>query len=297
MKTSVKILLLILCSIGAVGGVLIYLKTRVAPPSNMELSDQYAANLKSSFAAFDAIDDFEDSRAEYIRMDDMLIRYLSENDIDAKLSDEYRTKIDETYGRNLISYGFGFFQNSVWPDNQLREMLSMIESLKSDVLSTGEYAVNDDFIASADQINDIVDDYWTALRLSKSTSFKNVDDALSKIERARDYMDVDFLKNNAALVSALEQLPERIAKSHLRYIENEVNRLNNYENMTQNDFHELLNNVNSLIDEYNNTYIYGDKKPSIDSLNAKTASILSEASAYYKALEDGYYYNNGYSEY
>ena len=65
MKTSVKILLLVMFSIGAIAGVLVFAKTQVAPPSNLELVDQYSINLESSCASFDTIKDFNDSRVEY----------------------------------------------------------------------------------------------------------------------------------------------------------------------------------------------------------------------------------------
>lgn len=282
MKTSVKVLLLVLFSIGAIAGVLVFAKTRVAPPSNLELVDQYSNELKSSCASFDTIKDFNEARVEYIRLDDRLNRFISENAIDAKVSDEYRKKIDETYGKSLRSYGFNLFQKSVWPENQLNEMLSMISSLKSDKLTTGESAVSEEFIASADKINSIVGDYHTALRLSKSTSYNGVGDASSKIQKAKSYRSAEYLKNNAALVNALDALPGRIAQSHYAHVSGLVSALGGYYNVSKDYYmNTLIPRADNAINEYKNTKIYGGNKPSVSDLENRAINLVTAAMNYY----------------
>lgn len=115
---------MVIFSIGAIAGVLVFTKTQVAPPSNIEIVDQYTINLKKSCASFDTIKDFSQIRKEYIVLDDKLNRYLSENVIEVSTSDEFRKNIDLTYGKGLTAYGFNLFQKSVWPEENLREMLN-----------------------------------------------------------------------------------------------------------------------------------------------------------------------------
>ena len=282
MKTSVKILLLVLFSIGAIAGVLVFAKTRVAPPSNLELVDQYSLNLKASYASFDTIKDFNDSRVEYIRLDDKLNRFLSENAIDAKVSDEYRKKINETYGKSLRTYGFGIFQKSIWPEDKLNELLSMLISLKGDKLTTGENAVSDDFITSADKINSIIGDYRAALRLSRSTSFNGVNDASSKIQKAKSYRSAEYLKNNAALVNALDALPGRIAQSHYGHVSNLVNALGGYYSVSKDYYlNTLIPRADNAINEYKNTKIYGGNKQSVTALENQAVNLVTAAMNYY----------------
>ena len=282
MKTSVKILLLVLFSIGAIAGVLVFAKTRVAPPSNLELVDQYSLNLKASCASFDTIKDFNDSRVEYIRLDDKLNRFLSENAIDAKVSDEYRKKINETYGKSLRTYGFGIFQKSIWPEDKLNELLSMLISLKGDKLTTGENAVSDDFITSSDKINSIIGDYRAALRLSRSTSFNGVNDASSKIQKAKSYRSAEYLKNNAALVNALDALPGRIAQSHYGHVSNLVNALGGYYSVSKDYYlNTLIPRADNAINEYKNTKIYGGNKQSVTALENQAVNLVTAAMNYY----------------
>lgn len=282
MKTSVKILLLVLFSIGAIAGVLVFAKTRVAPPSNLELVDQYSLNLKASYASFDTIKDFNDSRVEYIRLDDKLNRFLSENAIDAKVSDEYRKKINETYGKSLRTYGFGIFQKSIWPEDKLNELLSMLISLKGDKLTTGENAVSDDFITSSDKINSIIGDYRAALRLSRSTSFNGVNDASSKIQKAKSYRSAEYLKNNAALVNALDALPGRIAQSHYGHVSNLVNALGGYYSVSKDYYlNTLIPRADNAINEYKNTKIYGGNKQSVTALENQAVNLVTAAMNYY----------------
>lgn len=282
MKTSIKILLLVLFAIGAIAGVLVFAKTRMAPPSNLELVDQYSISLKSSCTSFDTIKDFNDSRVEYVCLDDKLDRFLSENAIDAKVSDEYRKRINETYGRSLSAYGFSLFQKSVWSEDKLNELISMLASLKEDKLTTGETAVSDDFIASSDKINGVIADYRTALRLSRSTSFNGVSDAASKIQKAKKYRATEYLKNNAALVNALDALPGRIARSHYSHVSGLVNALGGYYSVSE-DYYKntLIPRAENAINEYKNAKIYGGNKPGVSDLEKRGVTLVEAAMSYY----------------
>lgn len=282
MKTSVKILLLVLFSIGAIAGVLVFAKTRVAPPSNLEIVNQYSINLESETKTFNDIKDFSESRSAYIRIDDRLQRFLNENAIDSKVSDEFRKKIDESYGKVLKSYSFDLLQKSVWPEEKLNEMLTMLSSLKSDKLTTGESAVTEDFIASADKINNIVGEYRTALRFSKNVSFNGVNDASSRIQKAKNYRSAEYLKNNAALVNALDILPSRIAQSHYSHVSNLVNALGNYSSVTKDYYmNTLIPRADNAITEYKNTKIYGGNKPNISDIENRAVSLVTSAMNYY----------------
>lgn len=282
MKTVVKILLLVLFSIGAIVGILVFAKTQVAPPSNIKLVDQYALNLKSTCISFDSIKDFNESYVEYSRLDDRLKRFFFEDAIDATVSDEYRKKIDETFGKNLRAYGLGLFQKSVWSEDQLNEILLMLSTLKSDKLTTGETAVSDEFLASADKINRVVGDYHAALRLSRSTSYNGVNDASSKIQKAKNYRSSEYLKNNASLVNALDALPGRIAQSHYGHVSSLVSFLGGYYNVSKDDYmNTLIPRADHAINEYKNAKIYGSSKPSVSELENRAVSLVTAAMNYY----------------
>lgn len=282
MKTAIKILLLLLFSIGAIVGVLVFAKTRVAPPSNIKLVDQYFENIKSSFDSFESIKDFTQSRKEYSRLDDKLKRFLSENVIDQETSDEYRQRIDASFGSSLISYGFGLLQKSVWPEEKLDDLLSMLVSLNSDKLSNGKPAVNADFIQSANRLNTIVDEYHTALRLSRNTSFSGVNEASAKISKAENYLNREYLVNNSNLVNSLKSLPGKVAQSHYSYVSGIVGSLGGYTNVDKDYYmNTLIPRADNAIMEYKGTKIYGNLKPDISDVENRAANFVTAAMNYY----------------
>lgn len=283
MKTSIKILLLVLFSIAAVAGVLVFIKTRVAPPSNISMENQYAIALKTSCDSFDSAGEFTQRRAEYIRLDDKLKRFLAENAIEPEMSDEYRKKIDETYGKSITDYGFGILKNSVWPEDKLNELLATLKALKADKLTTGESAVSEDFKASANKLTGILSDYHAALQLSRSTGFRGVSDASAKIAKARSYSSAPYLSNNTALTSALNALPGRIAQSHHSHVSGLVSSLKGYAGVSSDYYmNTLIPRADNAINEYKNTKIYGSSKPGIGDVESRAINYVNEAMDYYE---------------
>ena len=275
-------MLLIIFTIGAIAGILVFAKTRVSPPSNLKLVDQYSANLKSTSSIFDSIKDFSECRREYLKLDDRINRFREENVIDDKTSDTYRKKIVNIYGTRLTDYGFAIFQKSVWPEAEITAMLKMVNDLKSERLSSGEVAVNKEFLASAEKINKIMADYNAALRLSKNSAFNGLSDASSKMSKARTYSSSEYLKNNAMLVSALNSLPSRLAQSHYNQIAGMVNSLGSYTNVSKDYYmNTLVNRADKAIQEYKNTNIYGANKPSMTPLENRAENFVIAAISYY----------------
>ena len=106
MKNSIKILILVLVSLGLISGILVFAKTRVAPPKEIECINQFSKKLQIDFLSFGSINDFSECCKSYVKLEDMLNLYYNENSIDSKTADEYRKKIDDKYGKCLISYSF-----------------------------------------------------------------------------------------------------------------------------------------------------------------------------------------------
>ena len=170
----------------------------------------------------------------------------------------------------------------MWPEDRLNELLSMLTSLKCDKLTTGEDAVSDDFIASSDKINGIIADYRAALRLSRSTSFNGLNDASSKIQKAKSFRSAEYLKNNAALVNALDALPGRIAQSHYGHVSGLVNSLGSYYSVSKDYYmNTLIPRADNAINEYKNTKIYGGNKQSVSDLESRAVNLVTAAMNYY----------------
>lgn len=282
MKTSIKIILLIFFSIIAAAGVLVFAKTRVAPPSNLQFRDQYAMALLSDCKDFNDISDFQQSRLAYIEIDDKVKRFNAEDAIDTETADRYRVSIDSIYGKHISEYGYDLLKKSEWHESQLSEMLGCVDALKSDKLSTGKSAVSDEISSELARLHSIVNDYHAALNLSRSTTYSGVSDASNKISRAKKYMNEEYLKNNAQLVSALSALPGKIASSHYGYVSGLVNSLGGYMSVTEDYYNNtLIPRVDKAINEYKSTKIYGGNKQSVSSLENRAVSLIENAMNYY----------------
>ncbi len=290
MKTSIKILFLLLFSIGAIGGILIFAKTRVAPPIEIDSIDPYSTNLQSEVDRLDDVvkedsfvKDFARSQKEYIRLDDKIKRFYHEHAIDSETSDRYRKKIDATYGDCLTSYGFDLLQKSVWPKEDIDGLSRMLATLNADRLTTGEKVATVEFIASANKLNSIINDYRSALRLSRNVSFRGMENAKSKIVKAAFYRSSDYLKNNIELVDALDALAGRIAQSHYNYIRSRISSLGNFKKFESSYYNDILvPSIDKAIVEYKETTIYGnDKKPDISALESKAIYWIQLANNYY----------------
>lgn len=285
MKTFYKILLLILFSVGAVAGVLVFAKTQVAPPMSIDLVNQYNDNLESDCSSYSGMNDHQKSRREYLRLDDKLKRFSRESVIDPETADRYRRQIDETYGKDLCQFGYRFFQRTDWPDKDIRELTEMLLALRADKLSSGESAVNEEFIADSDKLNSIVSRYREARQLAHNTSFSSIDNAWNKLRQADDYASEEYLKNNHSLVADLNSMRGKLARSHYNYVASQINRLGGYTAMSEDSFTSLLENVNRVINEYKGTNIYGNDKPSIADLETRKSNYVRNAASYYSNFD------------
>lgn len=282
MKTPIKIVLLVLFSIGAVAGIFVYAKTRVSPPVDTEMIDQYAPVLAAETEKLGSITDFAAMRSAYIMMDDKVARYRHEKVIDNAASDVYRVRIDSIYGKSLLDFGYSRFKTSKWKYDDINYALELLDELLADRLTNGKAAVSSDFIAGAADIKGIVDDYHAAVRLTKRTGYSSVNDASDKIRQARNYAAHRYLKNNAALLNDLNAMPERLANSHYNYVSGLVNSLYNYASMTKDDYMRSVERVDKAINEYKGTSVYGSKKKGVDDLSRSAARIVNDAMVYYE---------------
>ncbi len=282
MKTYIKIFLLIIFTIGAIAGVLVFAKTRVSPPSNISMVDQYSDDLKSEYESFTTLKDFSQCRTGYLRLDDKLNRFFIENAIDAETSDDYRKKIDETYGNALVEYSFDIFQKREWPEDKLKELSAMLASLESDKLTDGKKAVNANYIKSAKQINTILVDYYDALRLSKSTSFTGIGDASTKISKAERYSSAEYLRNNSLLTNALHELPKKLAQSHYNHVSGIVNALGNYYYVDKDYYvNTLIQRAENAISDFKTTKIYGASKLDLSDVENRAENLVTQAMNFY----------------
>lgn len=252
---------------------MIYAKTQVAPPTNISPIDQYSQNLEAYYEQTASPEDFTQGRENWMAFGDRLRRFSKENVIDDALADEYRVKIDGRYGEDLIAYGFATFHDSTWPEQRLSNVDLLLRELEGDKLSNGQPAVDSEFTTKAAEIRRVISDYRSAWAIANSGGYRSISDSQSRLSQARTYMSAPFLQNNTALVTALGNLPKKIADAHYAYVAGQVSRLSNY-SLDETSYDNLTASVDKVIKEYRNASCYGNQKRSIEDVAARANALV-----------------------
>lgn len=284
MKSIVKIIILIVATALAIGGVMVYAKTRVAPPVATESIDQYSKNLS------DGIKLLED--AEFPNAADSLLWtllnktyiYVAESKLSEEAGDEMIAGVLSNYTPRFVEYAYDAFSKSRWSDAHHRQMLAAIQTLRGVEYHDGTAALKRDDLNALSKIQGIISDYRQARAISRQPVFRGVHDAQNTISLARKYAGSQYLSNCKDLVKDLNDVKSKIAASHYRHIQSKVNSLSQYRNHTQADYENILiPQVDAAVTEYDNKAValYGSKR-SVDPLWDKAREYYNESLEYYK---------------
>lgn len=280
MKTQIKIILLLVCALGAVSGVLMFAKTQLAPPTKLQSQDQYAPALAKAAGELASVTDVDTCTAKYYALDDKIKRYRAEDVVNDETADRNRRVLDSIYGVRLLDDAKAFYGNSVWPTAQMRSMLARLDRLNGDRLSDGRQAVTQTFSDGVAKCHRIASDYNSAWDVARSCNFRSVEDSRSKIDKANTYATAEYLSNVTALTDALNQVQSKLERSHYNTLVYKVNRLEEYRLLTPEQYVSYFEIAVNAINEYKNTNVYGSEKRSVSDLEMR-AGNLDEAAAYY----------------
>lgn len=228
MKTSIKILLLLLAIAGAVFGVLYWQKTQVEPPQNPSPDNVNYNQLKEHIAAINNGDDLDKA---FERAYDEFSFLRNENLIDSGMSDEQIRKLTEAYAPQFASNALSKLQNS-WTYDDLKRLINRVKLLSSLTYSEGDKVIVDSDVTSKFSIiNKVNTDYTKASSVASKTSYSSVDDAKRRISEANRYRSDTYLSHCPALVEKLKGLPAKIGHSHYSKVSAAVNTFaRNYRN-------------------------------------------------------------------
>ena len=285
MNKSVKILLLVIAVIIAIGGVLLFMKTIVSPPQDLEFKNQYEIALKQKIDSFKKVGS-DNLEREFATLTDLAHRFKAESNIDEKLFDKEYTEIIGVYSPKFAQYCFGQFQKSVWDDAEHKWMEDRIAQLRKLTVEDGARKIMDNYAESDGRFSIIlktIGKYREAKALSNRTVYSGLGEARSRISKANQYKQDDYLKNNAALMKALNSLPGRLEASHYATLRAKVNTLANYYSYSADSYDALSDNVVAALKEYkqNAQSVYGESR-SLSDLEADASRYYNAAVEYYK---------------
>ena len=283
MKTILKIGILLVALILAVGGIMIYAKTKVNPPTTPKQIDVYSSDLAQCKISLQNVSKKESVDSVFFTIIDRIRIYSQEG----KIRDAVTNKeLDDAVGIYMPMYlrrCFEKFEQSVWYDSDHARMLVEIADLRKIKHSDNTNVINNSTQDSLNIIIQTINRYKQARRISKSTRFTGVSNAQSVISQARLLANDKYLSNCTDLKNALNSVRSEIAQSHYRYISAQVEKLSQYRYFGQSYYdNTLVPQVDAAVTEYDNKAValYG-KKQNVEPLWARARGYYDQASSYY----------------
>ena len=284
MKVAVKIFILVLAVTLAIGGVMIYAKTKVEPPQAPRQTNQYLNDLSKCYNSFgNANNGIQEDSILFVTWNRIVI-YSQEGRISKKEADNSLDKLLGKYTPLFLKHSFDSFKHSTWYENYHQYMLLTIKELRKIKHVDGSLALKQTTNDSLTQVENIISRYNQARAISKRTHFSGVANAQSTISQARQFANDTWLSNCTDLVRALNNVRPSIAESHYNYAVSMVEKLSQFRHFSQTYYDgTLVPQVDAAVTEYDNkaSALYGSKK-NVDALWNRAKAYYNEASLYFQ---------------
>lgn len=285
MKVFVKILILVLAVTLAIGGVMIYAKTKVEPPKAPKQTNQYLYDLSNCYSSFKNVEKGNQEDSILLVTWNKINIYVKEDKINKSDADKATDALLDKYTPLFLKRSFALFKQSVWNENDHKYVLGVINSLKQMKHSDGNVALKKETKDSLTQIENIISRYNQARAISKHTHFSGIANAQSTISQARQFANDSWLSNCTDLVRALNNVKSSIAESHYNYVSSMVEKLAQYRSFSKTYYdNTLVPQVDAVVTEYDNkaSALYGSKRD-VNVLWNRAKSHYNDASLYFQS--------------
>lgn len=283
MKVAIKIFILILAITLAIGVVMIYAKTKVEPPKAPKQTNQYLNDLSKNNSALSGISgSLQEDSILSVTLNRIAV-FEKEGKISPTEADKGLDNLLSVYTPRFLKRSFDKFKQGVWYEIDHKYMLKTIRLLKQIKHSDGNLALTKNTLDSLVKVENIIDRYNRARRISKTTRFTGISNAQSVISQARQYAKDEWLSNCSDLVHALNNVKPNIAESHYNYVVSMVEKLSQFKYYSS-DYYEntLVPQVDAAVTEYDNkaSALYGSKKD-VNTLWNKAKRYYNDASSFF----------------
>lgn len=281
----IKIIILLLTFIGVVTFILVYIEA-VAPPKGVTLSNEHYESAEEDVNNISSLKVEDYDHLVYYRV----LRKLEIYKMESFISEQEYELLETSFVKNYVPVFYTFCQNyflkNDWKRNDLDSMRVRVKYLRP--LMSRITDVDDNSKAKLDSIMMVIDAYGKAWRLvreakhmEESGNFISVSDAKEKIKKAKSYRSQNPLKNCKSLVVELGNVKKNVAEAHYKSLEEKVEGLRKYDEMTEEEYNSLAVNVNIQINEYkNNISEYAVEDDSYVLID-KAEEIYKEGERYY----------------
>lgn len=287
-NTGIKIIILAITIVLAFGGVLVFYRTIVLPPTDVDYSNLHITAIEKDINGFSETKNTTFNDSIYNSVVDKLSLYKTEEFLNADEID-YQTKaLVQKYLPVFTKDCMAKFNASVWKEADHKAILKRIEHLRTlKVDYDMNPAVVGTFAQNLKDIEYIISRYGQAKQAAKYNTFYSVADANKKISTAESFRTEQYLSNCTDLVKKLSMVKVNIGNSHYEKVSDKVESLSGYRSMTEDGFKSLSAEANRLITEYNdNRSKYGTNAKTADGLKRDAGSYYTKAMAYYESLRE-----------
>lgn len=283
MKVTVKILILVLSIALAIGGVMVYAKTRVEPPVAFQPINQFEKDLNHLYSDLKKAGATREEDMIYLKTIDRISVFENENRLTQVESDKHRDKLVDCYSPIFLKRCFAAFDKSDWKDMDHSYMLIVSKRLHSVKHTDGSKVLRKTTIDSLALVENIISNYRQAKNICRSTTYRSVSSAQNTINQAKKYANDTYISKCTDLRNALNNVKTSIAQSHYAYISAQVEKLSEYRFYGQQYYENtLVPQVDAAVTEYDNkaNTLYGSKKD-VNVLWNRARGYYNEASNYY----------------
>ena len=278
MNKSIKIILLVVAILLAVGGVMAYYKTIVSPPGKLKFKNQYVNSDKNDISKVkSAITD--------LALDSVFIAITHELDlqlVNSFLTNQERNELLELFATQYVptyvSACNSKFGKSVWNERELQKINSRISELQALKTTDKKVVIQGEANSSLNEVHNVIVNYYEAKKAASAGGYNGLQAAKQKIATAKKYASMSPINNCLDLVSRLNSVSIRLEKAHYSYLAGQVERLRPYYNYSQTEYDNIALSVADKLEEYKNNAksIYG-RVSDISSLESRAGNYYSNA--------------------
>ena len=278
MNKSIKIILLVVAILLAVGGVMAYYKTIVSPPGKLQFKNQHVNSDKKDISKVKSVN------TDFV-LDSVFVAITHELDLqlaNSFLTEQERNELLELFATQYVptyvSACNSKFGKSVWNEGELQKMNSRISELQALVTTDKKTVIQGEANSSLNEVHNVIVNYYEAKKAASASGYNGLQAAKQKIATARKYASMSPINNCTDLVSRLNSVSTRLEQAHYSYLVGQVERLRPYYNYSQTEYDNVALSIAEKLEEYKNNAksTYG-RVSDISSLESRAGNYYSNA--------------------
>ena len=278
MNKSIKIILLVVAILLAVGGVMAYYKTIVSPPGKLEFKNQYVNSDKKDISQVK-------SANTVLALDSFYVAITHELDLQLAntfLTNQERNELLELFATQYVpvyvSACNSKFSKSVWNEGELQKINTRISELQGLVTTENKIVIQGEANSSLNEVHNVIVAYYKAKKVASASGYNGIQAAKQIIDTAKKYASMSPINNCTELVSRLNSVSNRLEQAHYSYLAGQVEKLRPYYNYSQTEYDKIAISISEKFDEYKNNAksTYG-RVSDISSLESRAGSYYSNA--------------------